>query len=582
MLDFTRLRQNTKKDFSGLKRIKVAILSDSASQFLHTALKGFGYERGLHYDVFEAGYNAIESQLFNPASELYAFAPDVVLIAKSTQKLLLHFYATDASEREAFADKKISEAIDLCEAIEQRLAAKVILFTFPEKDDRVFGNYANKTAQSFLYQVRKLNLRLMELAQKRSPVFICDVQELTNEVGWQKAFDAKNYTSADMVWSLNFLPLVAKHISGIIEAFEGRFKKCIVLDLDNTLWGGIIGDDGMSGIEIGALGRGKAFSDLQRWLKELKNRGVIVCVCSKNDEATAKEPFQSHPDMVLRLDDIAVFAANWDNKVDNLHFIQQTLNIGFDSMVFLDDNPFERGMVKEGIPALEVPELPEDPVDYLRLLQRLNLFETVSFTGEDNKRVKQYQEESKRASTKKIYQNEDDYLASLGMKAEVLPLDAFTIPRAAQLSQRSNQFNLRTVRYTESDLQKMAASNEYNAFVVRLADKFGDYGIISFIVLKKEAQRLFIESWMMSCRVLKRGVESLVLNAIVNVAKEEGLSTIVGEYLPTAKNGLVKDHYQNLGFKNTNGGWQLDVGTYKNRLLHITSLPTIAEVANNF
>ena len=582
MLDFTKLRRNTKKDFSGLKRIKVAVLSDSASQLLCTALKGYGYEQDFHYDVFEAGYNEIESEVFNPKSEFYAFEPDVVIVAKSTQKLLPAFYATGHSERKSFANEKISELNDLCETIEKRLAAKVILFTFIEKDDRVFGNYANKTADSFLYQIRKLNLGLMDLAQHLPSVFVCDVQQLALETGWHEAVDAKNYISSDLVWNLNFLPLVVKHISGIVEAFEGRFKKCIVVDLDNTLWGGVIGDDGTAGIEIGSLGCGKAFSDLQQWIKELRNRGIIVCVCSKNDETVAKEPFQTHPDMILRLDDIAVFAANWDNKVDNLHLIQETLSIGFDSTVFVDDNPFERGMVKEAIPALEVPELPEDPANYLSFLQSLNLFETASYTTEDRKRVQQYQEESKRISAKKVYQNEDEYLTGLQMKAEILPLDEFTIPRAAQLSQRSNQFNLRTVRYTENDLQKIAASDDYKAFVLRLSDKFGDYGIISFVVLKKQSSSvLFIENWMMSCRVLKRGVETLVLNHIVQTARQRNFEFIAGEYLPTHKNGLVKNHFQNLGFKSNDGNWQLDTAAYQNRPVLITT-STIAEVANNF
>ncbi|GAA4753261.1 HAD-IIIC family phosphatase [Flavisolibacter ginsenosidimutans] len=562
MLDFTRLRKNTKKDFSNLKPIKVAILSDSASQLLHTALKGYGYDKGLHYEIFEADYNQIEQEVFNPASAFYSFSPQVILLVKTTPKLVQQFYDCESKERVLFAERKMAELNALTTAIEQRLTAKVILFTFQEKDDRVYGNYANKLAQSFLYQVRKLNLLLMQAAQQRPNIFICDVQQLTTGAGWQNTWDAKNYFATDLVWSLDFLPTVAKNISDIVEATEGTFKKCLVVDLDNTLWGGVVGDDGMNGIEIGNLGRGKVFTQLQKWIKELKQRGIIVCVCSKNAEAIAKEPFEKHPDMVLRLEDIAVFVANWENKVDNLRFIKQTLNIGFDAMVFLDDNPFERGMVKEAIPALAVPELPQDPAEYLDYLQNLNLFETASFTAEDVHRVQLYREEAARTAWQKTYANEEDYLASLEMKAEILPLNDFTIPRAAQLSQRSNQFNLRTVRYTENDLQKIAASSLYASLVVRLKDKFGDYGIISFVVLKRAGSELFIETWLMSCRVLKRGVERLVLNHIVSVAKNWKANTIIGEYLSTPKNALVKHHYEQLGFSGSGSHWRLPIQNY--------------------
>jgi FkbH-like protein len=238
----------------------------------------------------------------------------------------------------------------------------------------------------------------------------------------------------------------------------GKFKKCVVLDLDNTVWGGIIGDDGLENIQVGSLGIGKAFTEFQYWVKKLKNRGVIVAVCSKNTESVAKEPFEKHPDMVLKLDDIAVFIANWENKVDNIRKIQQILNIGFDSMVFLDDNPFERNMVRENIPGLLVPELPEDPAEYLEYLYTLDLFETVSYTDNDAERTRQYQIEAQRITLFEKFTNEDDFLESLNMVSVVESFSKFNIPRVAQLSQRSNQFNLRTIRYTEADLEHIAAS----------------------------------------------------------------------------------------------------------------------------
>ena len=255
--------------------------------------------------------------------------------------------------------------------------------------------------------------------------------------------------------------------------------------MDNTIWGGVIGDDGMENIQIGELGMGHAFDRLQRWAKELKHRGIILAVCSKNEDDTAKRPFREHPDMTLRLEDIAVFVANWNNKADNIKHIQSTLNIGFDSMVFLDDSAFERNLVREHLPAVTVPELPEDPALYVPYLCALNLFEMASFSEEDRQRTRQYQEEAARNDFQTSFTSIDDYLSSLAMVSDVKAFDDFSLPRVAELTQRSNQFNLRTVRYTEADIDRLRKSNDCITMSFHLEDKFGDHGLIGLVILKK-------------------------------------------------------------------------------------------------
>lgn len=285
------------------------------------------------------------------------------------------------------------------------------------------------------------------------------------------------------------------------------------------------------------------------WIKKLRQRGIIICVASKNDEEKAKEPFEKHPDMILRLDDIAVFLANWETKVDNIRTIQSILNIAYDSMVFLDDNPFERSMVRENIQGITVPELPEDPADYLEYLYSLNLFETANYSDADKDRTKQYQIEAKRVSLKKTFHDEASFLKSLNMVSVVSGFTKFNIPRVAQLSQRSNQFNLRTVRYTETDITELANNHDVIDMSFTLADKFGDNGLIAVVIMKKvDKEVLFIDTWFMSCRVLKRGMENLTLNTMVDKAKSLGYKKIIGEYIPTAKNSMVKNHYDNMGF----------------------------------
>ena len=452
---------------------------------------------------------------------------------------------------------------------------KIIYFNYPEIEDTVFGSYANKITSSFTYQIRKLNMGLMNLAQQYPNLFICDIAGLQNKMGRNMMFSTNIYVSTEMVLSIDALPYVASRLMDIVCAIYGQFKKCLILDLDNTIWGGVIGDDGIEGIQLGhGLGIGKAFTEFQMWIKKLKQRGIIICVASKNNEGTAKEPFEKHPDMVLKLEDIAVFQANWETKVDNIRTIQSILNIGFDSMVFLDDNPFERNMVRENINGITVPELPEDPGDYLEYLYSINLFETASYSSADKDRTKQYQVEAKRISLSKTFTNEADFLKSLNMVSTVCGFTKFNTPRVAQLSQRSNQFNLRTIRYTETEIAALAENPDVIDLSFTLEDKFGDNGLIAVVIMKKlDAETLFVDTWFMSCRVLKRGMENFTLNMMVERAKTAGYKRIIGEYLPTPKNIMVQNHYLGLGFTKINGvntdQFKLNVDTYKPRECYI-------------
>jgi len=573
MIDFSLLKKNLKKSVDGFKTIRLAILGDSATQFVAQAIKGMGVENSLNLEIFEADFNQIDRQILDLTSELYEFSPDIVLIFQSSHKLLQKYNKTAMDGRHRFAEENRTHIEQWLWALHAKTSAKIIFCNFTEEDDRVFGQYANKVESSFIFQLRKLNFLLQELAVQTSNLYICDLSTIQNTVGREKFWSPAIYTNTEMVVSIDALPYLAQAVVQIIAAFQGNFKKCIILDLDNTVWGGVIGDDGLENIQIGLLGIGKAFTEFQHWVKKLQQRGIIVAVCSKNTESIAKEPFEKHPDMALRLTDIAVFIANWDNKADNIRKIQRILNIGFDSMVFVDDNPFERNIVRENIPQITVPELPDDPALYLDYLYGLNLFETVSYSGEDAKRTEQYQKEAERVVFQESFTNEDDFLKSLNMISDTKPFDDFSIPRIAQLSQRSNQFNLRTVRYTEEDVKRIAQSDKYFTLSFTLEDKFGDNGLICAIILeKKDNKTLFIDTWFMSCRVLKRGMEDYTLNSMVELAKSNGYDHINGEYIPSQKNEMVRDHYKNLGFEATSkeNFWQLDIAKYEVKKNFIT------------
>ena len=555
-------------------KVKVALLGDTATQLLSTAIQGEAVDRGISLDLYEGEYSQVERQLMDPTSELYEFDADIIVIFQSTHKLGEHHSSLPIESQTLLAEERLSFVTTLCEN-PSFANKKLIYFNYPEIEDTVFGSYANKVESSFSYQVRKLNYELMNLSMQYPNLFICDIAGLQNLFGRQFMFAPNVYMTTEMVLSVNALPYVASRVVDIIAAIKGQFKKCLILDLDNTVWGGVIGDDGLEGIELGhGLGIGKAFTEFQMWIKKLKQRGIIICVASKNNEDTAKEPFEKHPDMILKLDDIAVFQANWETKVDNIRTIQGILNIGFDSMVFLDDNPFERNMVRENIPGITVPELPEDPAMYLEYLYSLNLFETASYSNADKDRTKQYQVEAKRVSLSKTFTNEADFLKSLNMISTVSGFTKFNTPRVAQLSQRSNQFNLRTVRYTEADIEDMAKNPDVIDLSFTLEDKFGDNGLIAVVIMKKlDEETLFVDTWFMSCRVLKRGMENFTLNTMVEFARSKGYKRIIGEYIPTPKNKMVEMHYPNLGFtkiESSTNRYVLDLMSYLPKECYIT------------
>lgn len=571
-ITFQQLKKLSKTDASALPQYSLAVLGDCATQHLATALRGYGVSAGIRLNVFDADYDQIDAQVMAPDSELYRFAPQGVLLQMCTEKLQEAFYDRLPEARASFAEETYARIRQIWSRIGSRIPATVLQCNFPLIDDGVFGQFGNKTEQSFLFQQRKLNYLLMQGCQEAKNTFLIDLDALQTALGRSTFADPKLYYVAKMPISLAALPAAAKLVVDVVRSLQGTVKKCLVLDLDNTLWGGVIGDDGLSGIQIGELGTGHAFSDFQKWLKELKNRGILLTVCSKNNEDTAKEPFEKHPEMVLRLEDFSMFVANWEDKARNIRTIQQALNIGMDSMVFLDDNPFERELVRTMIPEITVPELPEDPALYLQYLRGLDLFETASYSREDAGRTEQYREKAQRAAFEAAFQSYDDYLEALQMRASAAAFDPFHYPRIAQLTQRSNQFNLRTVRYTEAEIEALAQDDSRIGLYFTLKDKFGDHGLISVVVLEKQPEdTLFISEWLMSCRVLKRGMEEFIVDKILSVAAQQGFRRVVGEYIPTPKNAMVKDLYEQLGFARLeNGRFQAEVSGFPYHKTFIT------------
>ena len=535
--------------------LKVAVVGDCATQMLTVALKGALAARGVAAQVWEADYNQVGRQLRVSDSELHRFAPALVVV-------------WECVERWWVSNDLVEERLSRVAEYAEHFSGKLLYLNAAPFDDGVFGSYA-ATDESFPVRVRKFNAGLDELCRTHKNLSIVDLNTLVSMQGRNNGFAPSLYMMSDMPLSLDMQAVLAERIAAVISAHLGKAKKCVILDLDNTLWGGIVGEDGLEGIQLGDHGVGKAFVLFQKMLKRLKDRGVILAVCSKNDEAIAREPFEKHPDMVLKTDDIACFVANWNTKADNVAHIQKILNIGFDSMVFLDDNPAEREIVRMAHPEVLVPELPSDPAEWVAYLASGGCFETVTYSTEDAGRTKTYQEEAKRRAWESTFTSEDDFLRGLEMKASATPFDSFSIPRAAQLTQRSNQFNLRTKRYSESDLESFVKRDDVLTLAFHLSDKFGDYGLVSVMIGVVRGDELFLDTWLMSCRVLKRGLEDFALNAIVRLAAERGIKYVTGEYIPTRKNIMVSDLLDKKGFVKSKNGYRLTVTDYKERKHYI-------------
>jgi FkbH-like protein len=556
------------------KTVKVAILADCAVQQLTTLLKTLAARNGVALDVFEGGYDSIDLEILNPESSLYAFEPQYLIVLMSGEKLKNLLY--DTADRMAFAADTIGRIEGLWRAFGARSGATIVQSTFVLPSERAFGNYELKAADSVGAIFTEINYQLAARARSAKNVLLNDVDFLAASIGRYQWLDPRLWNMAKIPCRLEHMPRLAQSLLDTVLAATGIFTKCVVLDLDNTLWGGVIGDDGLEGIALGEFDEGEAFVGFQKFLRELKRRGIILAVVSKNEHANALLPFKEHPFMVLKEEDISAFVANWDNKADNIRLVQKTLNIGFDSFVFLDDNPFERNIVREYVPNVIIPELPEEPSSYLETLADMNLFETASFSEADVQRAAQYREEAQREIIKTQFTNVNDYLASLSMQIKLERFNAFNLPRIAQLIQRSNQFNLMTRRFGEAACEAMMKDKSVAPLTLKLSDKFGDYGLISVIVLKPAGEELEIDEYLMSCRVLQRGVESFAMNNIFAYAERLGAKRVVGHYIPTAKNEMVKDFFKGFGFERVgevNGGrskWALDIGAYRRREVFMT------------
>ena len=552
-----------------LRPVKLAIAASHTPDLVEQALPATGLRHSLLVDTIKIDYGQGPQQLLDPYSALFAAQPDFILVAFDPLALGLGLPVLSDDAAEEAVENALGLIRALTDAVRSHSGATAIVQNLVPPVETTFGSFDARVKGSAKWMIDRFNARLADDVLVDADLLF-DVAALAQTVGLGRWHDPMRWHDAKMPFSLEVVPLFADHLCRLLAATRGLSRKALVLDLDNTLWGGIIGDDGVEGIKLGqGSATGEAHVAVQSYALSLRERGVVLAVCSKNEEAAALLPFREHSEMVLKEEHISLFVANWTDKASNLKFIAKALNIGTDALVFLDDNPAERERVRQELPEVAVPEVGAEPADYVPILSMAGYFEAIAFGKEDRERADMYKANSARASAMQKIGNLDDYLASLDMVCSIKPFDEIGRARISQLINKSNQFNLTTCRYTETEVSVMEADPAKFTMQVRLVDRFGDNGMISVVVFDIKSEAWHCDTWLMSCRVLGRRVEEAVLAHVAAAARAAGAARLVGDYLPTPKNLLVEKHYEKLGFRlieEFGGGgtrWALDLADYR-------------------
>ena len=550
--------------------IRIAILGGSTVDDIKNILELFLLSSGIKPTFYQSEYNKFYEDAVFGNEELDSFRPEMVIVFTGVDNIMNLPNISDSSR--AVQEKleiEYKRFCDIWEAIKSRYRALIIQnnFDFPYAND--LGNLSAVSETGAENFISALNTKFADYARRHEGIYIHDLNGLSARIGLRKWRNPSQYASYKFAVDYDVMPEVSLSLAKIVRAVLGKSKKCLALDLDNTLWGGVIGDDGVENIKIGhETPAAEAYTVWQEYVLRLKERGIILAVCSKNEEDIAKSGF-SHPDSVLKVSDFASFKANWLPKNENIVAISKEINIGLDSIVFIDDNPAEREIVRKALPEVAAPEVDgADVFSYIRAIEEAGYFETVAVSADDLQRNKNYQANKERQELSANSASYDDFLKSLNMTAEIAEFKPVYFDRIAQLTNKTNQFNLTTRRYTRTEIESMAYDSRYITLYGRLKDKFGDNGLISVVVGEKREDELHILLWLMSCRVLKRGMEENMLDALAKKAKEKGCSKIIGYYYPTKKNKMVEDMYANFGFnsigKDGDGfKWKLPLDNYE-------------------
>jgi FkbH-like protein len=545
--------------------LRVAVLGGSTTSELVAILDLFLLREGFEAVFYESEYGRFYEEAVVDNQRLKEFKPDVTIV-HTTSRNILHF--PEAAEDKTGVQEKLAlectRFAAIWDALLNEIGCVVVQNNFDPPPYRILGSSDAVAEFGRTNFINRLNLRFSEYATSKTGLFLHDLSYLASVVGLKDWYEESYWFSYKLAVGPVANVFVAESLTKILRAAYGKSRKCLVLDLDNTLWGGVIGDDGVKNLRLGnETPEGEAYIAFQQYCRELKNRGILLAVCSKNDLDIAKEGF-SHPDSILRVEDFAAFEANWEPKPQSLERIARSLNLGLDSLVFVDDNPAEREIVAAQLPMVAVPDIGNDPARFIEIIDRHGYFEALRLSREDAERTALYAKDRQREAVAGQFKSYDEYLQSLEMQAEIDCFNPYYLDRIAQLTNKTNQFNLTTKRYTAAQLQAMASDQAHITLYGRLKDKFGDNGVISVIAAEIKERELHIFLWLMSCRVLKRGMEAAMMDALAHQCLKREIRSIYGYYFKTAKNNMVSNHYGSLGFTLVSSSdgesvWRLDL-----------------------
>ncbi|WP_268544177.1 HAD-IIIC family phosphatase [Candidatus Nitrosotenuis cloacae] len=542
------------------KKIRIAFLSSFTINGLEEIFRVKCAEKNIECVTYVGNYDQYNQEILNQNSKLYEFNPDICFLILDTRNVLgdmFYFpYSNSVTERRTHVGAKLDEIKKLTQAFAMKLKSKMVIANFHVPFYSPYGISEIKSEYGFHEMIEDLNKKLNASFIDSDSVFIYDFERFVSRYGEENIFNYQQFLVGDIKIAIEYLPHLANDLMSYVIGHLGIAKKCIVLDLDNTLWGGIVGEDGFNGIKLGLEPPGNAFVEFQKVLLSLHQRGIILAINSKNNYDDAMRVIKEHPYMILREEHFSAIKINWNDKIKNMKEITNDLNIGLDSIVFFDDDPVNREYMQIGVPEVLTLDLPQDPSIYAKILKEMNEFSVLKITQEDAQRGKMYLEQRKRNELQQSVPDLESFLEQLDLKVIIKTADDFTIPRISQLTLKTNQFNLTTKRYQESDIKGFVADQQYLVGCAQVEDKFGDNGITGvFIVKKDQPKEWFIDTFLLSCRVMGREVEKGIIGYIINKAKENGIEKIRAQFVPTQKNKPIEDFLPNCGFYKEGDFW---------------------------
>jgi len=553
---------------AALKPVKVALLSSFSIEFLHDSLIALGFVNGLAVDVYQAGFGTFRQELLDPSSALYRETPDVIVLAVEggdwTRSADADFLDTDERGIDAAVDAFGNELRGLVAALRLRSTAPLLVQNFALPAWRKLGIFDAKASRGQGAIVSQLNDAVARVARDSTDVHVVDYAALVNRHGAQNWFDDRMRLYARAPVASAMQPNLSAEYVKFMVALNGLNKKCLVVDLDNTLWGGVVGEDGVDGIALGPTYPGSAYVEFQRYVLDLHRRGVIIAAASKNNPADVDEALTRHRFMLLRKEHFADMQIHWEPKSQSVARIAQNLSIGLEHIVLVDDNPAECEEVRRALPMVRVIELPSQPEMFVRRVQEAGLFETLTLSDEDRRRGELYRQRAQAEAARGTMTSLEDYYRDLAMELDISPVEAASLARTAQLTQKTNQFNVTTLRYSEAEVALRAENPEWVVRTVAVKDRFGDNGIVGVMMAQADGTEMRIDTFLLSCRVIGRTIETAMLAELCDDARRRGLTALRGQIIPTAKNSPARDLFERHGFSLAPGGeqgvtfWRLD------------------------